>query len=81
MTLLRKSAAPRSWFHLWVVMLLGLCLGLTLPGVSYAQSKKKQTVASLIKKGQKHFDEQKYEESIQTLSAALMRLNLEDEGC
>ncbi len=79
MTLLRKGAAPRSLFHVLIAMLLGLCLGLALPGVSYAQAKKKQTVASLIKKGQKHFDEQKYEESIQTLSAALMRPGIAKE--
>ena len=36
-------------FHVLVAMLLGLCLGLTLPGVGYAQGKKKQSVASLIK--------------------------------
>ncbi|RLB64792.1 MAG: hypothetical protein DRI90_03715 [Deltaproteobacteria bacterium] len=79
MTLLRMETAPRWWFKVLLTMLLGLCLGIALPGVSHAQSKKKQSVASLIKKGQKHFDEQKYEESIQTLSAALMRPGIAGE--
>jgi hypothetical protein len=79
MTLLRIRTAPRWWFKVLVMTMLGLCLGLALPGVGYAQSKKKQTVSSLIKKGQKHFDEQKYEESIQTLSAALMRPGIAGE--
>ena len=39
---------------------------------AYAEGAK-QSVSGLIKKGQDLFDEQLYEESIQTLSAALMR--------
>jgi len=52
--------------------LVGLWLALGAPGHAAAQSKK-QSVATLIKKGQHYFDEQQYEESVQTLSAALMR--------
>lgn len=47
---------------------------LAIPNVAHAQAKKKQQgVEALVKKGQDLFDEQRYEESIQTLSAALMR--------
>jgi hypothetical protein len=45
---------------------------IAVPTVAHAQAKK-QGVDALIKKGQDLFDEQRYEESIQTLSAALMR--------
>ncbi len=56
------------------VALCGLALQVAVPSHSYAQpAKAKQSAASLIKKGQDSFDKQKYEESIQTLSAALMR--------
>ncbi len=42
-------------------------------GAALAQKGGKQTVAALIKKGQDFFDDQRYDESIQTLSAALLR--------
>jgi hypothetical protein len=60
--------------------LVALLVGLTLmiPSDALAQAKK-QSVATLIKAGQKHFDEQQYEESIQTLSAALMRPGIASE--
>ncbi|MEM6788865.1 MAG: hypothetical protein AAF715_15190 [Myxococcota bacterium] len=44
--------------------------GVVSPRLAYAQ---KQSVDALIKKGQQQFDEQLYEDSIQTLSAALLR--------
>jgi hypothetical protein len=43
------------------------------PGAALAQKGGKQTVAGLIKKGEAFYDDQRYEESIQTLSAALLR--------
>ena len=52
-------------------------LGMVAPTPSFAQ--KKQSVVKLIKKGQGFFDEQRYEESIQTLSAALMRPGTDPE--
>ncbi len=63
----------------WLPTALSLALGLltfvvvatTAPAPAFAQ--KKQSAKALIKKGQDQFDEQLYEESIQTLSAALMR--------
>lgn len=63
----------------WLPTALSLALGLltcvvvatTAPAPAFAQ--KKQSAKALIKKGQEQFDEQLYEESIQTLSAALMR--------
>ena len=61
--------------RIWTVLaalLLGLCLGAIVhPRAVHAQEK--QPVSSLLKKGQNHFDEQEYEESIQVLSAGLMR--------
>ena len=42
------------------------------PGSAHAQ-RGAQSVAALIKKGQTFFDDQRYEESTQTLSAALLR--------
>jgi hypothetical protein len=60
--------------RLLVTLLLALAavaLGSTAGGrVARAQT---QSVEKLIEKGQSFFDEQRYEESIQTLSAALMR--------
>ncbi len=54
--------------------LLALVLATSLwPGAALAQKGGQQTVAALIKKGQSFFDDQRYEESIQTLSAALLR--------
>ncbi len=43
------------------------------PSEAWAQGK---TVSSLIQKAQNFFDDQRYEESIQTLSAALLRPNI-----
>lgn len=60
----------RSLLGVLLAVLLGLGFVLT---AAPASAQKKQSVASLIKKGQDYFDEQAYEESIQTLSAALMR--------
>jgi hypothetical protein len=65
----------RSVIRVWMRCLLALVLALgaaAIPGDALAQ-KGKQTVAALIKKGQDFFDDQRYEESIQTLSAALLR--------
>jgi len=45
----------------------------TWAGDAHAQSKKRTPVKSLIKKGLERFEELKYEESIQTLTAALLR--------
>jgi len=67
----------RTVFAALLASLVGLCLVLASPTPAFA--KKKQSVASLIKKGQAHFDEQEYEESIQTLSAALMRPGIDRE--
>ena len=57
-------------------MLLAGCLGVAAP-LAITQpvmaQQPKQTVDTLIKRGQEHFDDQEYVESIQTLSAALMR--------
>jgi len=63
----------------WLPTALSLALGLltlvmvvtTAPAPAFAQ--KRQSAQALIKKGQDQFDEQLYQESIQTLSAALMR--------
>ncbi|MEQ9323074.1 MAG: hypothetical protein RIF41_28165 [Polyangiaceae bacterium] len=57
---------------LLVALLLAFCALTAAPAIAHAQGKK-QSVSSLLKKGQELFDEQRYEESIQTLSAALMR--------
>ncbi len=52
-------------------LLVMVCVGLVGPSPAHAQ--KKQSVATLIKKGQKFFHDQEYEQSIQTLSAASLR--------
>lgn len=55
--------------------LIGALLGLvvlTIPSALWAQDGE-QSVTELIAQGQSHFDEQNYEESIQSLSAALVR--------
>jgi hypothetical protein len=57
---------------------VSLCVVFAAPTPASAQGKK-QSVASLLKKGQGFFDEQRYEESIQTLSAALMRPGIAKE--
>jgi hypothetical protein len=61
-----------SWLGA-IVALLALLAVLGAPAVAHGQGGKKQSVDALIKKGQEYFDEQRYEESIQTLSAALLR--------
>ena len=61
----------RTVFAALVALVTVMALGTVCPSMSYAQ--KKQSVVTLIMKGQTYFDEQRYEESIQTLSAALMR--------
>ncbi len=56
--------------------LIGALLGLmvlTAPGPAWAQDDGERSVATLIEQGQAAFDEQNYEESIQALSAALVR--------
>jgi len=55
-----------------VALFVAFCVVTVAPTAAQAQSKR-QSVATLLKKGQELFDEQRYEESIQTLSAALMR--------
>jgi hypothetical protein len=65
----------RALARLFGFLLLAFALTapvIAVPTVAHAQAKK-QAVDALIKKGQDLFDEQRYEESIQTLSAALMR--------
>ena len=62
------SLLRRSFATLGTVLLVAMmCLGVATH--AYAQG----GAGSLIKKGQELFDDQSYEESIQTLSAALMR--------
>jgi hypothetical protein len=67
--------ALRRLYSLLLAMLMGICIaavaGALLPSVANAQGK--SSVGKIIKKGQNFFDEQRYDESIQTLSAALMR--------
>jgi hypothetical protein len=57
-------------WRLFCAVLIALCASLV---VTPSLAQKKATVATLIKKGQTFFDEQRYDESIQTLSAALLR--------
>jgi len=54
-----------------VTLLLAVCVA-TVP-VHVAHAQEKQSVKSLLKKAQNQYDEQEYEQSIQVLSAALMR--------
>jgi hypothetical protein len=68
----RWTAPPRVVLRVIAAVLMVLCLGVGTDRLAYAEGGK-QTASSLIKKGQDLFDEQLYEESIQTLSAALMR--------
>lgn len=68
----RWTASLRGAWRLVATALIVLCLGVSPGRLAYAAGGK-QTASSLIKKGQDLFDEQLYEESIQTLSAALMR--------
>lgn len=60
----------------WLVrtLLLAALMGVvcSFPGAALAQ-KRGPNVAGLIKKGESFFDDQRYEESTQTLSAALLR--------
>lgn len=62
-------------FGLLLAILVAFCVLVGAPTSALAQQpeSKKQSVESLLEKGQRLFDEQRYEESIQTLSAALMR--------
>lgn len=72
MAWMRWAAWLRGIMVALVGVSLALCVAVSAPGDAWAGGKR-QSVASLIKKGQELFDEQMYEESIQTLSAALMR--------
>ncbi len=72
------SDHPRSFrISAWLCMLV--CLhAVVLAPPAFAQPGPKRTAATerdLIEKGQLQFDDQQYEESIQTLSAALLRPN------
>jgi hypothetical protein len=60
---------------LLLALVVACCVVIGAPTSALAQQpeSKKQSVQSLLEKGQTLFDEQRYEESIQTLSAALMR--------
>jgi hypothetical protein len=69
---LRRPGSRWGLLALVGALLLALGTLCTAPGDAMA-GEAKQSVASLVKKGQELFDEQMYEESIQTLSAALMR--------
>ncbi len=67
----------RQAIYALLVALTVVLGGVMTPTTSFAQ--KKQSVESLINKGQTYFDGQRYEESIQTLSAALMRPGIATE--
>jgi hypothetical protein len=67
-----------SWIGATVALLVCLLTSFVAPPPAYAQGKK-QSVEALIKKGQEYFDDQRYEESIQTLSAALLRPGIAKE--
>lgn len=73
---LRAMLAPR-WVRGAVPLALAVaCHGALLTGAprpAWAQPSQKGGVTSLILKGSELFDDQQYEESIQTLSAALVR--------
>ena len=69
----RWARAPRGPLAVLGAVLLVLCMSSGVASHAYAQSGSKQGASGLIKKGQDLFDDQSYEESIQTLSAALMR--------
>jgi len=60
---------------LLAALLMAMCALFTMP----VAAQQKTSVASLIKKGQGLFDDQRYEESIQTLSAALLRPTIAKE--
>lgn len=67
----------RHQLSTWVALILSLHLAL-VSSVAFAQPKKPKPAAQqkepdLIAKGQELFDDQQYEESVQTLSAALLR--------
>ncbi|MBW2524649.1 MAG: hypothetical protein JRI23_10760 [Deltaproteobacteria bacterium] len=72
MVKVRRLVWLRRFLALCLVALGAAGLGLVAPGDAWA-GEQRQSVKSLINKGQDQFDEQMYEESIQTLSAALMR--------
>jgi hypothetical protein len=65
----RRVRSPR-WVRLGVLVSVVLALSFQ---ARFSWAQRKQSVAALIKKGQDLFDEQRYEESTQTLSAALLR--------
>jgi hypothetical protein len=71
----RWTGALRRPLAVLGAVLLLVCVSLGVASHAYAQSPgaSKHGAGSLIKKGQDLFDDQSYEESIQTLSAALMR--------
>ncbi|MBI4705292.1 MAG: hypothetical protein HY744_29650 [Deltaproteobacteria bacterium] len=72
----RGRRLVRSWLRL-AATLLAVCFALGSGDV--AAQPKKQTVSALVQKAQDLFDEQMYEESIQVLSAALMRPGISRE--
>jgi len=72
MAIRRSKHTSSCLLRVLVAVLLGLLLGAVQPRAAFAQQKK-QSVEALITKGQELFDEQRYEESVQVLSAGLMR--------
>jgi len=69
------STRPRWWLSTVLSLVLGLVAfaAVTTTQLAPVMAQKKQSAKALINKGQEQFDEQLYAESIQTLSAALMR--------
>lgn len=66
---------PSSFRQLMFAMLVTLSatMGTAAPSTAHAQAEASSRKASLVDTGKSLFDEQRYEESIQTLSAALLR--------
>lgn len=66
----------RAWLRRWVApVALAAAVNASVPLTAFAQPKQQD----LIARGRSLFEDQQYEESIQTLSAALMRPNLAKE--
>jgi hypothetical protein len=68
--------ASRPLWHRAAPLVLAACAAAAAPAVAHAQGPAQGSAAALIQRGGELFEDQRYEESIQTLSAALVRPGL-----
>src|ERR1700744_1463206 len=75
----RRGLGARLTAHVALVAALHVALAGGLPAAALAQGGAKTSTTTLIQRGAALFDDQAYEESIQSLSAALVRPGASDK--